>query len=264
MPKFQPFIHSSMKKVLLISALTLGTIYYTSAQSPGYMGMRFFLKPDFSSIVAVSNPTANNQGGKDTQTEKWRFGLNTRFGIQAGYVLSRSLVAVLEGSHVNTGMWSQASTQSLIYPLGEDHHTLFYNIGGPEIGMSVQSYRLKRGSLAPLGAFWAARARVSFLSGEVKEHQTYYSGNNASAGHGPLGIDPRHTHVAVGAEFGANQIVADRILIGLSAELNLSVSRWFLAPSGLSYNQSSFIGDAAQRMSAHSLFLIKLGAGYIF
>jgi len=254
-----------MKKLLLLSALTLGIACGASAQSPGYMGMRFFLKPEFSSTVAFSNPTANNKGGQNPYTGDLKFGLNTRYGIQAGYVLSRRSVVVAEGSYTKTGMLMYASTPSLAFPNGgQDQHTLFYNLGGPELGVGIQTYATNRGSLAPLGPFFAARARFSFLKGEVFDHKIDYSGDNGSVGHGPLGIDPRYTHLALGIEFGTHHIVADHILLGISAEFNLGFRNLFSSASSTSENQDVFIDTASRRMNAHSIFFFKIGAGYLF
>ena len=251
-----------MKKLLLLSAWTLGIAVVASAQAPGYMGMRFFLKPEFSSTVALLNPTANNQGGQDSGTGKRSFGLNTRYGIQAGYVLSRSRVAVLEVSYVKTGMSLSVSTPSLTSPDNRDYHSLFYNLSGPELGLGIQAYPNGVGSLAPLGAFWAARTRVSFLSGEVFEHQISYYEGDGSAGHGPLGIAPHYIHFALGLEIGSHHIVADHILLGIGAELNLATG--LLTSSSAIDNQGEFSKAASRRMAFHSFLLFKISAGYLF
>ncbi len=251
-----------MKKQLLLSGLMLGIALCVSAQTPGYMGMRFFLKPEFSSAVAFFNPTANNRGGgDDPETGKTRFGLNTRYGLQAGYVLSRKWVAALEGSHIKTGMPLQVETASVAFPNKKDSHELFYNIGGPEFGVSFQSYNLNKGNLAPLGAYVALRARASFLKGEIFEQTTTYYNNASALGHRPLGIDARFTNVNLGIEIGSHHIVADHILLGVGAELNLSMG---LHVTPDTHNQEEFNRVVSNRISRHSLFFFKLSAGYLF
>jgi len=250
-----------MKKVLLFSALMLGIAFGASAQSPGYMGRRLFLKPEFSSTVALFNPTADNKGGEDPYNDKLRFGLSTRYGVQAGYVMSRKWVVAVEGSYMKTGMALLAYTPSLASSNGEDTHNLFYNLGGPELGLSFQSYTLRKGSLAPLGTYAAVRARVSFLKGELFEHKIQYDEGSA-LGHGPLNIDPRHTSLALGMEAGSHHIVADHILLGVSAEFNLAMG--LSSSASASGNQSLFRDTATRRMLAHSFFFFKIGAGYLF
>ena len=255
-----------MKHPSFLWVLLLGMAGGMSAQAPGYLGKRFFVKPEFSSMFALSNPTANNAGTDTYGSQGDRLGFNTRYGLQVGYALSRRSAVTLETGYMNTGMVLSATTPSFLYDGGYDAHYLFYNLGGPEVGISLQTYNPLRGSIAPMGFFTAWRLRMAFLNGYILDKQTTYYNNEASAGHSALGINPAYNQLTVGVELGQNIIVADRIVLSISAEVNippfnLNLDESYNYDAG---NQGAFDYAASNRMRWHSLFMIKVGAGYLF
>lgn len=255
-----------MKHQTFLWVLLLGMAGGLSAQAPGYLGKRFFVKPEFSSMFALSNPTAGNRGVNTYADAGDRLGFNTRFGLQAGYALSRRSALTLEASYMNTGMIATASTPSNLYPDGFDDHYLFYNLGGPEVGISLQTYNPLRGSIAPMGFFTAWRLRMAFLSGTVKERQVSYYQGDASAGYQEPDINPAYNQLTVGLEFGQNIIIADRLLLSISAEVNIPPFNLNLEEEYDPYggNQAAFDYAASERMRWHSLLMFKIGAGYLF
>lgn len=247
-----------MKHQTILCALLLGLASSLHAQAPGYLGKRFFAKPEFSSMYALSKTAeeSNTVGGF----------FNTRYGLQLGYALSRRSAVTVEASYMNTGMSMSAYTPSILINGSSDEHYLFYNLGGPEIGISLQTYNPLRGSIAPMGFFTAWRLRMAFLSGDVVEDRISYAGGDASAGHQPLDISPKYNQLTVGLEFGQNIIVADRLALSFSVEFNIAPFNLNLDDSNNSSdgNQGIFDFTAAERMRWHSLFMVKVGAGYLF
>ncbi|MEQ1744695.1 MAG: hypothetical protein ABMA02_04670 [Saprospiraceae bacterium] len=255
-----------MKHTSLLWALLIGLSSGLFAQAPGYLGKRFFVKPEFSSMFALSNPTAGNRGTDTYGGAGDRLGLNTRFGLQIGYALTRRSALTVEASYMNTGMIADAYTPSVQFPDGADYHYLFYNLGGPEVGIAYQTYNPLRGSIAPMGFFTAWRLRMAFLSGKVIEDQISYYNGDSSFGPKPLDTDASYNQFTVGVEFGQNIIVADRLVLSISAELNIPPFNFNFEEEGSSGsdNQSYFDYAAAERMRWHSLFMFKIGAGYLF
>jgi len=255
-----------MKHPIILSALLFGLASNLAAQAPGYLGKRLFVKPEFSSMFAFSNPTASNRGNNTYGEQGNRRGLNTRYGVQLGYTISRQRVVALEANYVNTGMILSAYTPSLIYGNATDEHYLFYNLGGPEAGISLQTYNPLRGSIAPMGFYTAWRARMAFLEGKILDKHTSYAQNDASLGHEPLGIRPRYNHLTVGVEFGQHVVLFDRVLLGISAEINvapldLKIEEDYYGDTDS--NQEAFKRAAAKRLRWHSLFMFKIGVGYL-
>ncbi len=238
-----------------------------SAQAPGYLGKRIFIKPDIAYAPALAHPTAGNRGGNTYGEQGTRLGLNTKYGLQAGYAFSRRGVLAAETNYMATGMSLTTYTPAVRYEGRMDEHYLFYNLRGPELGLALQTYNPLRGSLAPMGFFTAWRVRMAFLEGAVLDKRTTYFADDAVAGHLPLGIRPHYKHLTLGVEFGQHIILADRIVLSLSAEINASPLQLNLTPSyddSEKDNQTIFKEAAAARMRFHSLIMFKMGAGYLF
>jgi len=249
-----------MKHQTFLWALLLGMASGLSAQAPGYLGKRFFVKPEFSSMFALSNPTADYVGSADP------FALNVRYGLQLGYALSRRSALTVEASYMKTGMVMSAYTPSIQNNSSSDVHDLLYSLGGPEIGISLQTYNPLRGSIAPMGFFTAWRLRMAFLNGIVQEDRITYANGDASAGTRPLDINPSYNQLTLGVELGQNIVVADRLVLSISAEAN--IPPFNLSSDNSNYDsgdgQSVFDYVAADRMRWHSWFMVKIGAGYLF
>jgi hypothetical protein len=238
-----------------------------TAQAPGYLGKRIFIKPDMAYAPAFSNPTASNRGGNTYGEQGYRLGLNTKYGLQAGYAFSRRRVLAVEANYMATGMSLTAYTPSTLYDGRSDEHYLFYNLRGPEFGIALQTYNPLRGSIAPMGFFTAWRLRMALLDGEILDKRTTYFQSDASTGHLPLGIRPRYNQLTVGFELGQNVIVADKIVLSISAECNIPPLNFNLEPSydfSEKDNQALFEEAAAARMRFHSFILFKIGLGYLF
>jgi len=255
----------TMKRLICGGLLMLGLNGYLSAQSPGYLGKRFFAKPEIAYTIALSNPTSGNRGGNTYGEQEDRLGFNSRYGLQLGYAFSRRNVVALEGSYMATGMVLTVHTPSVLFEAQSDEHYLFYNLKGPEFGVVLQIYNPSKGSIAPMGFFTALRLRMAFLKGNILDKRTTYFLNDASAGHRPLGIQASYNQLFAGLEFGQNIIIVDQLVLSASCEINvtpLNLSASF-APSEEG-NQGAFENAAAYRMKSHSLIMFKIGLGYLF
>lgn len=260
-----------MKSTLLGIALTFSLISCLQAQkAPGYMGRRLFIRPEIAYAPALLGPTANNRGGADYiyGEQGARFGFNAKYGVQAGYAISRSEVLSLEGSYMATGMIMEASTPSILFQNNFDQHYLFYQLSGPEIGLAWNTYNINNGSIAPIGSYVTVRARMAFLSGTILDKRTTYYRNNSSAGHLPLGVIPRYRHLSLGAEVGRQMMIGNRMVLSLSMEVNVEpfnlLRLLLLEDYTFETNQQVFHNAAYARMFRHSLVMFKTGVGYLF
>lgn len=263
---FPTQILRSVKPILYTAALVLGISACLSGQNPGYLGKRFFVKPEAAFSPAINNPTANNRGGNPFGGGGYRLGVNARYGLQAGYAYSRRSVVAAEANYLNAGMTLSASTPSLLTPAEFDFHELFYNLRGVEYGIAIKRFNPIRGSIAPMGFFTAFRLRTASITGKILDKRTTYFLGDPSIGHRPLGIDARLRQWSIGLELGQHTILANRVLLGISAELNVPTGALLVLPfePGEGEFQSEFDDAANRRLFFHSLCMIKLGVGYLF
>ena len=258
-----------MKKQLLLFLLLVAALAVAQAQAPGYLGKRLFVKPQTSVMFALSRPTASNRGLAWNQeynygNAKSSLGFNTRPAVQVGYALTRRRVLALEVGYIKTGMELEGiSTPSLVIDGGTDYHYLFYHLSGLEYDLSWQMYNPQKGSLAPMGFYSAWHLKAAPMKGKVMDKQTTYASESAS-GNAPFGIDARYTHWNVGLEVGQHLILFDRLMLSLSAELDVPPLRLILEEnSSGGSNQQSFRYAAFDRMKGFSTFMVKFGAGYL-
>jgi len=259
-----------MKSTLFGIALILSLVSALHAQqAPGYMGRRLFIRPEIAYAPALRGPTANNRGGSDYTygEQRGRLGFNTKYGLQVGYVTSRSVALSLEGSYLATGLSVEASTPSIVFPNNTDSHYLFYKLSGPEIGLAWSMFDILNGGVAPMGTYISLRARMAFLKGEALDKRTIYYRNYSSAGHLPLGITPSYEHLSLGLELGRQMMIGNRLVLSMSVEGNLAVSSYLYAlliKDSAEGNQAGFNNAARNRMLTHSVFMLKTGLGYLF
>lgn len=256
-----------MKQIMCGLVLVCSLTIALNAQNPGYMGKLLFIRPEISYAPALSHPTANNRGSNTYGNLGNRLGFNTKYGVQIGYAIARTNVLSVEGNYLATGLIVDASTPSAIFAQGFDTHYLFYKLRGPELGLAWHIFDHYNGGLAPLGVYVSFRLRMAFLSGTVLDKRTTYFGSDAALGHLPIGIQPNYNHLTFGLEIGRHTIILDRIVLGLSLELNATPSTLAYAYFGnrsVTGNQAAFQEAARYRMSTHTLVMFKTGVGYIF
>ncbi|MCY7327555.1 MAG: hypothetical protein LH618_03305 [Saprospiraceae bacterium] len=258
-----------MKPFIFLAGLLLALAGQAAAQTPGYLGKRFFVKSELPAMFAFSRPTASNHGsGAHYGEGSGNIGFNTRPGIQVGYAVSRRHVLAFEAGYLKTGMLLDAQTPSLLDEAFIDAHTLFYHLSGLEYGLAWQTYNPLKASLAPKGLFTAWHVKVAPMKGKIVDKQTSYGATDLGTGHAPLGIDASYVHWSAGLEFGQHLILFDRLLLSISAEINVPPLRFVLEVreqyNSAGSNQQRFNKAAFDRMQGHSLFMVKLGAGYLF
>ena len=266
-----------MKYLSLYVALFLSTSLL--AQAPGYLGKRYYLQADCAGMVSAG-PTANNRGIVNYFGENGGgFALDTRFGLQAGYALSRMQLVSAGVNYLKTGLETQAYTRAVNFPgenSGRDYHELFYNLNGWTADVAYRRCKTEKGGLAPLGVFRSHHLQPTFLSGEIVDKRTSYQNRSGPAIHGKLGYEPKFIYWSYGWETGQTWVVKDKILLSLAIQINipLSLSRtietldepYYSVDSFESfeaYNLEVFRQEAFSRMFWSSIFNFRVGAGYL-
>jgi hypothetical protein len=255
--------------------LFLFIAFSASAQAPGYLGKRFFLKANISGSMALAGPTASNQGAEHYGAKGGGFGINWLPAMEVGYAISRRNALTINTGYFVTGMKMLALTPSLSnpnsYDARNDEHELFYQLKGFETGLGLQTFNPIKGAIAPMGIFTRISLNAGFIQGEILDKRTTYAFANTEPGnHYPLGINPKYIHWSGGLELGQHTVIKDRWLISISAELRVPVqtSRWEYDGNTyyeeIPYNQATFEKQAFKRINRHNLFMFKLGAGLLF
>ncbi len=269
-----------MTSKLIFVATCLLYSFNSIGQVPGYLGKKIFVQADLRVTPTIGQPTASNRGIRNLYGDApSTIGLNTHWGMRAGYTLSRTGAVVLGVDYLKTGMIANDAVTQTLNPRAStydlDHHYLFYNLKGITADIGYQIYKLKKGAIAPLGAYLSYHLSACFLTGNIVDKRTqYYDGVTAT--HARLGIDPHYVDYSVGIEWGKNNIISDRFLLNTAIKLNMPFNilryvRINTQPSYDSsangnyefYNQTLFDNRVADRMISHSLVMIRLGIGIL-
>jgi hypothetical protein len=249
------------------------------AQIPGYLGKRFMLKADLAAIPALTNPTENNNGSANLYgSAKSSLAFNLRYGLEASYVTTRTKSVSLAVDYLKTGAIQRNAYTLSTSPLATyenfDRHYLFYNLTAITGDIGIKSFYKSKGSLAPLGNYFAFHLSISSVKGEILDKKTEYL--FGATRHKALGINPEYIFSALGLEWGYNTVYKDRIIFDFSSRMNipLSISN-FLNQYGndiptynyqnnyLGYNQEQFELVALRRIGLHSLFNLRVGIGIL-
>jgi hypothetical protein len=241
------------------------------AQAPGYLGKRLFVSANASAIPAFQGPTAGNGGLGDTYNGASNtIAFSTRFGLEAGYALSRKNAVTLTLDYAKTGMRTYLETpfqNSLDYV---DRHYLFYNLNCYTFDLGYQGYKLEKGALAPMGRYFSFHLFATSASGVIVEKRTEFSSSRSTT-HADLGVKPTYLMAGFGLEWGKNTIIADKFFINTTLRFNLTtgVFKTSALQNGNSLgtyqqeNQERFDVAAAERLFYHSLFMVKFGIGIL-
>lgn len=271
-----------MLKRRILLFLFLGTILtHAHSQIPGYLGKRFFIEANLSTTPTLFQPSAANKGfdfvgsGALYGQANASFGLNNRFGLQAGYVVGRNKVITLGADYLKTGAIMTAETRSLD-PFASassfDRHYLFYNLHGFTAELGYQKYKSWKGALAPMGRYVAYYVSAGTFKGDILDKQTTFNSDSRTKVHAPLGIDPTYKRLSVGIEWGNRRIIYDRLLLNLAFRLNMGIGGQLLSEEptiGIYqddyklFNQKLFTYSMSNRMASHSLIMIKMGVGLL-
>jgi hypothetical protein len=249
-----------------------------AGQVPGYLGKRLFVNAHVSAMPALKLPTASNGGlGSNYGDVENRFDISTRFGGQIGFVTSRKNALTLSGEFFKTGLILNAVTPSLTPTAGTndfDNHYLFYNLDGITFDLGYQIYKLSKGALAPMGRYFSYHLSYTILNGSVVDKKTEYYDDNMKT-HAKLGFSPKYGTASIGLEWGLNSIIADRFLVNVAINSNLSLgalgegnASYNTSPSDfgddyIASNQTNFNRKVAERMLYHAMFSLKIGIGIL-
>jgi hypothetical protein len=260
-----------------ITFLLLFSVCFSAlqAQAPGYLGKRFLLKGDLGIVPAITGPTAANSGyGTLYGAGKTGLAFSTRFGVEASYAISRKLSVGIGGDYFKTGaILEGVFTPSVSAFAGRDNldeHYLFYNLTGKTLDISLKSFKLHRGAIAPLGSYFAYHFSRSSIKGEVLDRRTVYALKNNKIG--PLTQDPNYTLYSVGLEWGYNTLLNDRIILDFSSRINFPLGLAnAIETRGISsiteeyalQNQRDYNKMVVSRLFYHSLIMVHVGIGVL-
>jgi hypothetical protein len=251
-------------------------LYFSSlhAQAPGYLGKRMLLKADIGLIPTISGPTAANQGfGTLYGAGKTGLAFSTRFGGEVSYTISRKMSVGLGVNYFKTGgIMENVFTRSIARfasPNDFDIHYLFYNLSAVTADISIKSFKLNRGAIAPLGSYFAYHYSRSYVKGEMLDKRTEYAYKNSKSG--AFTHNPAYTLQSIGLEWGYNTALSDRILLDFSSRLSVPFDLRAFGYAGESNsndeyvtdNQNKFDNMVVQRMLNHSLIMVHLGIGVL-
>lgn len=256
------------------------TVTVSSAQAPGYMGRLAFLKGDFGFMVS-NGPTADNKGLDFNDDSLYKggesgFAFNTKYSLQAGYVISRRTSLLLEYAQSKTGMEGTVITANPLDPSTAFSHDLFYNVTASTYSLGVQwSYLLKRNGLAPMGPFIAIT--LNHHRAEWNDLEEYGQLFNGLVEYSDLGIDLTYSYWSSSLALGKNRIIGNRFMI--SAEYRFTVpfailnsfseetiqpypDNSFRTASDLpQYNSKELDNNAFARLTLHEMSFFKVGFG---
>ncbi len=259
-------------KSILIPIFLLIQYNALNAQAPGYLGKRLFISANGSAIPAFQGPTASNGGLGDTYNGATNtIAFSTRFGLEAGYALSRKNAVTFTLDYAKTGMRTYMETPyQLNSPDYVDRHYLFYNLNCYTFDLGYQGYKLEKGAIAPMGRYFSFHLFATSASGEIIQKRTEFN-NSFNKTHADLGVNPTYLMGGFGLEWGKNTIIGNSFFINTTLRFNLTtgVFKTNSLQNGASLgtyqqeNQERFDVAAAERLFYHSLFMVKFGIGIL-
>lgn len=250
-----------MKKIYFSLLLGLFALQI-SAQVPGYLGKRVYVKTDFSAFPSFG-PSAKNRGINTTyRDEGGAWGLDYRYGLQAGYAYSRFKGLAFSAYALKTGL--------SVETVGYGEYGLFFQLQGKAISIGHQWFHREKGAIAPLGSFFGLHLQGTFLKGEVDKEITGYNVKN-------LGFEPKRTYLSLGLEYGSSNIIKDRLFLSYGIQINLPLGTIYNIldlvdnsstiytgyGSQAAINRESFRLSAARRMLIHDLICLRVGFGLL-
>jgi hypothetical protein len=263
-------------KSILIPVFLLLQYNALFSQAPGYLGKRLFVSANASAIPTLQGPTAGNGGLGDTYNNvSDSYAFSTRFGIEAGYALSRKNAVTFTIDYAKTGLIARLKTPPLSSfgnTNNEDSHYLFYNLNCYTFDLGYQGYKLDRGAIAPMGRYFSFHLFATTASGVIIEKQTtFYNSSFLNQKHADLGVNNTYLMGGFGLEWGKNTIIGNHFFINTTLRFNLttgvfktnSVQNGTFLGTYQQENQERFDVAAAERLFYHSLFMVKFGIGIL-
>jgi hypothetical protein len=262
-----------MKKLLHILFLML-VAAVLSAQAPGYLGKRLYVKAD-AHLSISPGPTVNNRGRTyyfGEEETSGDFAIDTRFNLHTGFAYSRLNAVTVSIGYLKTGMAAEAYTP-VLNPFNQsntfDSHELFYNLKGIPVAIGHQKFLVKKGAIAPIGAYALVSLQATFLKGDIIDKRTNGSDNGEPIAHTRLGTNPKFTYWSAGFEYGRNTLFKDKLLVNYACFFNLPLQLGKVADlvedgdtsDYPKYNQDNFEENAFFRMVLHGYFGFRIGVG---
>lgn len=257
--------------LMLLCALCLNSL-----QAQGYLGKRVFITAVFETNPALFFPTARNKGLKFVSEGNFRdfsgLRLNTRYQLSGGYVLNRRTSLVGGVSTFRTGLDTRMLLNTNPFDVSDfSFHDVFYEVRGAIPYLGLQLHSLKKGSLAPYGAYTEIRIERGLFNGTVVEEFSKLPATiqpNSSQ----LDFYTKRRNWALGFSGGVNHIIADQFILNFGITFRLSTglagTQFREAFSleqreGFSRNELEFQEKSGTRLGIHSMLTYQIGFGYL-
>lgn len=201
-----------LQNVFLAMFLYISTC--ATAQIPGYMGKRLVIDAEIQTYLALLTPTSS---GKHLLSDsEGTYGLHGRFGLGAGYVLSRHQMVHAHVNYLRTGM--NVLRYSLQANGNRTSHDLLNVLSGLTFDLAYSRTRPTNGHIAPLGKQRAYHIYMTRVNGN---HNLYENGqlvNNQLFG----GMDAKSTIYGIGYSVTYNKVLNDQFLLTYGWRINWS------------------------------------------
>lgn len=272
-------------RYLTLAGLVLGVLTAVPAQNPGYLGKKLLIQAQTTANPALWGPSESSWRYVDNLDFRGRdIGFNLHWGGKLSYAIDRTTSAFLQVNQYQTGMTMTGYTPA--FPAaGWDEYELLYLLKSRQFLGGVQFFKLHKGALAPLGAYFGAHAGMTRIQGEVNNYRVdpasfpeVYSSVNS------LQIEPTFTYWSAGFELGVNHVFLDFMVLNLGIKGNFPIHfRYFaeklFAPSDPlmpapppypsyktdheGYNNYFFRNNALARSFFYQFASVHLGLGFL-
>jgi hypothetical protein len=208
-----------------------------TAQIPGYMGKRLVIDAEIQAFPALITPTSGGDHLWGRGYQEGTYGLHSRFGIGAGYVLSRHQMVQAHINYLRTGMNISRST---LRPNGvQEWHDLFNVVSGLTFDLAYSRTKPTRGHIAPLGKQRAYHVYMTRVNGTNSLYENGQPVNSQLFG----SIDASHTIYGIGYSVTYNKVLNDQFLLTYGWRINMSSPHLWLG--AVQNGNAELYGDVA-------------------
>ncbi len=213
-----------------------------NAQIPGYIGKRLFFNAEFQFVPVAYTPTATGS----------LFGLHTRYGLGAGYALSRTHTLAAKVQYLETGQFTYLSRT-----FGREPDNIFCKFSSVVLDVSYSSCRMSRGDIAPIGRHTAYHLHVMRASAQ---DNLYFSDTRVAASTYNI-TDPTGVLFGVGYSLTYNKMMNDQFMIQYGWQMNLPLY-WGGEIIGEN-NQKTFDNYLKYKFQIYNFLQFKIGFAFL-
>jgi hypothetical protein len=208
------------------------------AQIPGYIGKRLYFDAEFQFMPALYTPTATGS----------IFGLHTRYGLGAGYAISRTRTLTAQVQYLQTGMFADFEKAGT---WGTTFDNVLCKLSTVALDVSYSRCRASRGDIAPIGR--QSAYHFYFMQASAKDN---LSVSDAPVAASVYKIDPTGAIFGLGYSVTYHKMMNDQLMVKYGWQLNLPLS-WGI--SGAEGNQATFKNALNLKFAYYNLVQFKIG-----